>query len=149
MGRGSISYPENGRDRVADYSALGPNAGSVSWRLSGPDASDFSINSRGALTFRSTPNFESPADSDKDNTYELTVTARSGRDQDELDVIVDVYNVDEEGEVTLTPTRGTIGTRITAELTDPDGARDGRKLGVGQVGDRGDGVDTRPRDELG
>ena len=60
VGRGNISYPENGRDRVADYSALGPNAGNVSWRLSGPDASDFSINSRGALTFRSTPNFESP-----------------------------------------------------------------------------------------
>ena len=122
VGRGSISYPENGRDRVADYSALGPNAGSVSWRLGGPDASDFSINSRGALTFRSTPNFEKPADSDKDNTYELTVTARSGRDLDELDVTVDVFNVDEEGEVTLSPTRGTIGARITAELTDPDGA---------------------------
>ena len=121
VGRGSISYPENGRDRVADYSALGPNAGNVSWRLSGTDASDFSINSRGALTFRSTPNFESPADSDKDNVYELTVTARSGRDLDALDVTVDVYNVDEEGEVKLTPTRGTIGARITAEVTDPDG----------------------------
>ena len=122
VGRGTITYPENGRDRVADYSALGPNAGSVSWRLSGTDASDFSINSRGALSFRSTPNFEAPADSDKDNRYELTVTARSGRDLDSLDVMVDVYNVDEAGEVKLTPTRGTIGARITAELTDPDGA---------------------------
>ncbi len=121
VGRGRISYPEKGRDRVADYSALGPNAGNVSWRLSGTDASDFTINSRGALSFRSTPNFESPADSDKDNVYELTVTARSGRDLDALDVTVDVYNVDEEGEVKLTPTRGTIGARITAELTDPDG----------------------------
>ena len=122
VGRGSISYPENGRDRVADYSALGPNAGSVSWRLSGTDASDFTINSRGALSFRSTPNFEAPADSDKDNIYELTITARSGRELDALDVRVDVYNIDEEGEVKLTPTRGTIGARITAELTDPDGA---------------------------
>ena len=123
VGRGSISYPEKGRDRVADYSALGPNAGNVSWRLSGTDASDFSINSRGALSFRSTPNFESPADSDRDNTYELTVTARSGRELDALDVTVDVYNVDEKGEVKLTPTRGTIGARITATLTDLDGAQ--------------------------
>ena len=122
VGRGSISYPENGRNTVAEYSALGPNAGSVSWRLFGPDASDFSMNSRGALTFRSRPNFEAPADADKDNTYELTVTVRSGREQDELDVTVDVYNVDEEGEVTMSPTRGDIGTRITATLTDPDGA---------------------------
>ena len=120
-GRGSISYPENGRDRVADYSALGPNSGSVSWRLSGTDASDFTINSRGALSFRSTPNFESPADSDKDNVYEFTVTARSGRDLDSLDVIVDVYNVDEDGEVRLSPNRGDIGTRITATVTDSDG----------------------------
>ena len=35
---------------------------------------------------------------------------------------VDVYNVDEEGEVRLSPTRGDIGTRITATLTDRDGA---------------------------
>ena len=122
VGRGSISYPENGRDRVAEYSALGPNAGSVRWSLSGRDASDFSISSRGALTFRSTPNYESPADADRDNRYELTVTARSGRELDEFDVTVDVYNVDEQGEVRVTPTRGNIGTRLSAELTDPDGA---------------------------
>ena len=122
VGRGSISYPENGRDRVAEYSALGPSAGSVRWSLSGRDASDFSISSRGALTFRSTPNFESPADADRDNRYELTVTARSGREQDEFDVTVDVYNVDEEGQVTVTPARGNIGTRLSAEVTDPDGA---------------------------
>ena len=121
VGRGSISYPENGRNTVAEYSALGPNAARVSWRLSGSDASDFTINSRGALTFRSTPNFESPADADRDNRYELTVTARSGRDQDSLNVTVDVYNLDEEGEVALSPTRGVLGSRITAEVTDPDG----------------------------
>ena len=122
VGRGSISYPENDRSTVAEYSALGPNAGSVSWRLTGRDASDFSMNSRGALTFRSTPNYEAPADSDRDNTYELTITARSGRESDEFNVTVDVYNVDEEGEVRLSPTRGDIGTRITATLTDRDGA---------------------------
>ncbi len=125
VGSGSLSYPENGRHTVAEYSALGPNAGSVSWRLGGPDASDFSINSRGALTFRSTPNYEAPADADRDNRYELTVTARSGRDQDDIDVVVDVFNVEEDGKVTLSPTVGNIGTRITAGLTDPDGTLTG------------------------
>ena len=62
---------------------------------------------------------------------------------------VDVYNVDEEGEVRLSPTRGDIGTRITATLTDRDGAPTTRKLGVGQVGEWYDGMDTCPRDELG
>ena len=93
----------------------------VSWRLGGTDASDFSISSGGVLTFRSTPNFESPADSNRDNLYEITVTARSGNYQDELDVTVNVFNVDEEGEVTLSPLRGSIGGLITATLTDPDG----------------------------
>ena len=103
---------------------------------------------RGAESFRSTPNFESPADSDRDNVYELTVAARSGRELDELDVTVDVYNVDEEGEVKLTPTRGTIGARITAEMTDPDGDPTSVSWEWSQVGDRGDGVDADPRDEL-
>ena len=106
---------------MGQYTATGPNANNVSWRLSGLDASDFSISRAGQLTFRSTPNFESPADSDRDNIYEITVTARSGSVQDEVAVTVEVYNVDEEGAVTLSQSRGTVGSRITATLTDPDG----------------------------
>lgn len=120
-GPGSVSYAENGRSTVAQYSALGPNAGRATWRVSGTDASDFSISSRGALTFRSTPDYERPADSDRDNVYEFTVTARSGREMDSFDVTVEVYNVDEEGEVTLNPRQGEVGAQLTAEVTDPDG----------------------------
>ena len=134
---------------MADYSALGPNSGSVSWRLSGTDGSDFSINSRGALSFRSTPNYESPADSDRDNLYEFTVTARSGRDQDSLDVVVDVYNVDEGGEVRLSPNRGDIGTRHHRHADGPGRRSHQRRLGVGEVGNRDNGLDAHPRDELG
>ena len=121
LGDGDVLYPENGSDAVGQYTATGPNANNVSWRLSGPDASDFSISRAGQLTFRSTPNFESPADSDRDNIYEITVAARSGSVQDEVAVTVEVYNVDEKGEVTVSPTRSTVGSRITATLTDPDG----------------------------
>ena len=67
------------------------------------------------------PNFESPADSDRDNRYEIMVVARSGNVRDELDVTVDVLNADEEGAVALSPTRVNVGARITATLTDPDG----------------------------
>ena len=87
------------------------------------DASDFSISSSGVLTFRSSPNFESPADANRDNTYEVSVTGSSGQlSQDTLVVTVDVANVDEDGEVTLSPTRGNIGSRITAALNDADGS---------------------------
>ena len=121
LGSGIIGYEENDREAVAEYRATGPNAGSVRWSLGGVDASDFSISSGGRLTFRSVPNFESPADSDRDNRYEITVVARSGNVRDELDVTVDVLNADEEGAVALSPTRVNVGARITATLTDPDG----------------------------
>ena len=121
LGDGNILYQENGTGVVGQYTATGPNANRVSWRLTGLDAADFSISSAGQLTFRSTPNFESPADSDRDNIYEITVKARSGSIQDEVGVIVEVINVDEAGEVTLSQTRGTVGSLITATLTDPDG----------------------------
>ena len=121
LGDGTVLYLENGDSAVGQYTATGPNANRVSWRLSGLDAADFSISSAGQLTFRTTPNFESPADSDRDNIYEIMVVARSGSIQDEVGVIVEVINVDEEGNVALSPQRGTVGTRMTATLTDPDG----------------------------
>ena len=125
VGAGNISYEENGRGVVAEYAATGPNAANVSWSLSGPDAGDFSINRAGQLTFRRSPNFEAPADSNTDNTYEITLTARSGNNRDGLDVTVRVTNVDEEGEVALSPARGNIGAQLTATLTDPDGTPTG------------------------
>ena len=121
VGRGSITHEENQGGEVARYTATGPNAVNVSWRLSGTDASDFSISRSGVLSFRSTPNFERPVDANQDNTYELTVIARSGTIEDNLEVTVIVLNVDEEGETTLSPTRGSVGGRLTATVTDLDG----------------------------
>ncbi|MDB5391734.1 MAG: hypothetical protein JWM11_7380, partial [Planctomycetaceae bacterium] len=48
----------------------------ITYSLSGPDAALFKINvSTGQITFRSSPNFEAPADQDANNKYQLTVTA--------------------------------------------------------------------------
>ena len=116
----SIGYTENDGDSVAEYTASSPTGASVSWRLSGTDASDFLI-SNGLLTFRSPPNFEVPADSNRDNSYTVTVIASSGSIQDSIAVTVDVANVDEDGTVSLSPSRGIVGVVLTASLTDPDG----------------------------
>ena len=120
-GERSIGYSENDEEAVASYTAAGPNAANSSWNLTGPDASDFSISRTGQLTFRSTPNFESPADANRDNTYEVTVNASTRSVRDTITVTVDVANVDEEGELTLSPARGNVGAQITATLTDQDG----------------------------
>ena len=132
VGDRSIGYAETSTGSVAEYTAAGPNTANLRWRLTGADASDFSISSSGVLTFRTSPNFESPADANRDNTYEVSVTGSSGNIQDTLVVTVDVANVDEDGEVTLSPTRGNIGSRITATLSDDDGS----ETNVGWVWER-------------
>ena len=125
QGSGSVDFPEDRTDLgVATYTALGPE-GTRRWTLSGDDAGDFSISSAGALSFRSQPNFEVPADADNDNEYEVTLQASVTSDgetlTDDLEVTVTVTNAEEAGTVTLSPTtRPRVRTEITAALTDPD-----------------------------
>ena len=66
-------------------------APSGDWSLSGADKGRlFEISTDGVLTFKSSPNYESPADADGDNSYNVTVNRAGGS----LDVTV---NVDERG----------------------------------------------------
>jgi hypothetical protein len=44
----------------------------------GNDASDFTLANNGELSFNATPNYESPADYDTNNIYDLTLTATDG-----------------------------------------------------------------------
>ena len=74
------------------------------WSLSGPDAGDFMIpeadNTEGVLTFVKDPNFEKPADADKDNVYVVTVAVTDAdNNRGEESVEVRVTNVDEPGKV--------------------------------------------------
>ena len=100
-GPASRSYPENGTGAIATYTASGPNAASARWMLEGADAGDFTLSaSTGASTmlrFRSSPNYEGPADANTDNTYMVTVKATEGSDMDTQDVTVTVTDVGEQG----------------------------------------------------
>ena len=96
-GQSSVDYAEDRRDPVATYTAVGPDAASARWTLSGDDAGDFTIGSSdGVLTFRTSPNYEAPADADTDNVYKVTVTANDGSNQAMRDVTVTVADVDEQ-----------------------------------------------------
>ena len=105
---------------MATFTAAGPQATRVSWSLLGDDAGDFSI-SGGRLTLRGTPNYESPADRNTDNSYHVTVRASGGGFTATRPVTVRVSNVDETGAVTLSSSRASVGVELTATLTDPDG----------------------------
>ena len=47
------------------------------------------------LTFKSSPDYETPADADNDNTYMVTVKASDGADMDTLEVTITVTDVSE------------------------------------------------------
>jgi hypothetical protein len=65
-------------DLVGVFAASDPGGGSVVYSLGGDDAGLFRIDERGTLRFKSAPDFETPGDADKDNTYDVTVIATSG-----------------------------------------------------------------------
>ncbi len=115
----TVNYQEGLTTPVTAYTALDPEGDTIVWSLSGEDMGDFSI-SGGRLTFRATPNYESPADRNTDNSYHVTVRATGGGFTATRPVTVKVTNVDEDGAVTLS-SRAAVGVELTATLTDPDG----------------------------
>ena len=90
--------------------------------LTAPNAADATDNTV-TLRFKEEPNFESPSDSGGNNVYNVTVVATdSDNGMSEHEVTVTVTDMDEPGTVTLSHIQPEVGTRITASLTDPDGA---------------------------
>ena len=116
----STDYAENGTAAVTTYTLAGPNKANARWSLEGDDALDFTI-AGGELRFRTSPNYEAPADANTDNTYLVTLKAVADGEMDTHNVTIMVTNVDEDGTVTLSTTSPTVGGELTAMLSDPDG----------------------------
>ena len=118
----SVTVAEGNSGDLASYTASGADASGARWSLEGTDAGDFNISS-GILAFRSTPNYESPADSNSDNVYNVTVKATSGNISATRSVTVTVTNVNEDGSVSISPSgQPRVGTALTASVTDLDGS---------------------------
>ena len=129
-GSSSVDYEENTSvgTEVADYTAEDPDrdaSASLKWSLSGRDAAMFAIGNRdgehGRLTFRESPDYEGPTDSDRDNVYNVTVEVTDrGGSKATRDVTVHIKNMEETGLLTVSNLHPQVGTRITPTLTDPD-----------------------------
>ena len=91
----STDYAENGTTAVATYAVAGAGTSTITWSLSGDDSGDFSISSAGVLSFRSSPDYESPADADTNNVYQVTIQASNGTSTGTLDVTVTVTDANE------------------------------------------------------
>ena len=98
-GQSSVDYAEDRTDAVGTYTARGENAARARWTLEGDDGSDFSLSSTSGasvmLRFRSSPDYESPADAGTNNVYMVTLKVTEGTDTDTHEVTVMVTDVDE------------------------------------------------------
>ena len=121
----SIDYPENGIATVATYSITDPDGDALTWSIAGTDASRFSISEEGALTFRSSPDYEAPNDANTDNIYEVTVSASDGNLTSNLNVEVTITDANESGAITgpasVNYPENDTTTVETYSITDPDG----------------------------
>ena len=60
------------------YRATDPEGLNVNLSLMGPDAAKFSLGTGGVLSFKTAPDYEMPADANRDNVYEVTMRASDG-----------------------------------------------------------------------
>ena len=125
----SISVAEN-TSAVFYTAAVSDNdssAAQISFVLSGIDSAFFSIDSSGGLAFIAEPDYESPQDADRDNTYQLSITATDETSlQDQLELSVSVSNGNDIApEFTSTSAvsiaENTIGITHTVQATDAEG----------------------------
>ena len=75
----ALAVDENHDGSLATFSASDPEnkAGLIyTWSTGGSDQGDFAITSTGVLSFVSIPDYERPADSGRNNVYDITVSAR-------------------------------------------------------------------------
>ena len=108
------------------YTATDPDGDPVSHTLAGEDAGVLAIASTtGQIQVGEghTLDYESPADKNRDNTYNIEIVAADGYSgTDKLAVTISVNNVDEPGTLILSTATPSVGTELTAVLSDPDGS---------------------------
>ena len=150
-GSSSFTIDENQDLPNAVYRGFDPEGGSVTrWTVGGRDGGDFTISQEGVLTFRSLPDYEQPADSDRNNIYELQVRPYDGRYYGSFDVTVTVNDVNEPPAITTTSSSATMlrqnenatSRLYTYRATDPEGA-DTVAWSVGGVDARFFAIDER------
>ena len=124
-GSETLTHPEN-IERVTTFTATDVDDGdTITWSLGGTDSGLLTIDpASGVLTFNTSPDYESPQDTDADNEYQVTVTATDDGTPNEtstLEVTVTVTNEDEEGAIGAIIGIVQVGQELTAgEVTDPD-----------------------------
>ena len=123
-GRAAPSFFETNPRDVETYTATDPESDTITWSLSGPDASFFSI-ADGVLNFDSAGDFENPMDAGRNNAYEVTIHASDGANSAVFPVTVVINEVDERpviaGPASVNVRGGTTAYVGRYGATDPEG----------------------------
>jgi Ca2+-binding RTX toxin-like protein len=131
-----VSVAENAT-AVTTVTATDPDAGQTkSYAIvGGADQALFAISASGALTFKSAPNFEAPADSDHNNSYVVQVAVSDNGSpvlSDTQTITVNVTDVNDNAPVITTAAAFSIAENTTAvgALTSTDADTVGTKPAV-------------------
>ena len=123
----SLRYEENGTGPVAKFDGSDPNDDDLSWHVDGLDSKAFKVSDKGVLSFKTSPDFENPADRDGDNRYEIRVKVAddgSPSRSDSQDVRIRVTNQNElnaiSGDTEFTVPEGETGHLAQFEVEDPE-----------------------------
>ena len=126
LGRAMPSFFETNPRDVTTYTATDPEGDTITWSLSGDDASFFSI-ANGLLKFDSAGDFEDPQDVGANNAYNVNILASDGKNTANFPVTVVILDVDEPPAITgddaLTFAENTNAATVlqTYSATDPEG----------------------------
>ena len=119
-GPSTATVEEGSKGVVATFSGGDPDGADVRWGIDGADEDLFTV-SDGALRFKTPPDFESPADADTNNEYQVAVEITDNESLREQAITITVTNVDEAGAFTLSSLQPVTGVLLSTTLSDPDG----------------------------
>ena len=121
----TVSVAEN---QASAYGAAATDADGdpLSYSLSGTDAALFTIDANtGEVRFRAAPDFEMPGDADRDNVYDITVTASDGTNSANHNVAITVTNENDNAPTFTSPATASVAENQVAAYgaaaTDADG----------------------------
>ncbi len=129
----TASVAENTAASTVVYQAVAtdPEKGALTYSLSGKDANLFDIDvNSGAVTFKTSPDYEAPKDFGGNNAYDIVVTAKdAGNLTDTQSVAITVTNVNEAPTITSGATasvaENTSASTVVYQVaaTDPEGGK--------------------------
>ncbi len=125
-GDGNIDRVNVAENRITAYRAPDAEGDTLVYSLSGTDAALFTIDAAtGEVSFRAAPDFEAPGDDDRDNVYDIIVTASDGATDTEQAVAITVTNDNDNAPTFTSPATANAQENQTAAYmaaaTDADG----------------------------